>query len=103
MVLSMDQQTRDFLAGLACRYVWWKTPEEALARSERVILQVMDIGDHDDEQSLRKRLGDEKLRTVLRQAEAGQLRARSWHYWHYCLGLASAPAEVPRMPVRAFE
>ena len=103
MTLSMDQQKRDFLARMAVRYVWWKSPDEALAAPERVILQVMDIGDHEDEQALRKLLGDEQLCDVLRWTQAGQLRPRSWHYWHYCLGLASAPAEIPRMPVRAFE
>lgn len=103
MTLSMDQQTRELLARLALRYVWWKPPDEVLATPERVILQVMDIGDYEDQQTLRKHLGDESLRAVLRKAQAGQLRPRSWHYWHYCLGLAAAPGEIPPMPERVFE
>jgi hypothetical protein len=45
--------------------------------------------------------GEDYLRGVLQNAEAGQLNARSWHYWHYRLGLAEYGARpVPPMPVR---
>jgi len=36
------------LKQFAAKYIWWKTPEEAVARPERVIAQVMNIGDYDD-------------------------------------------------------
>ena len=85
----------------ARKYLWWLTPEEALARPERIIAQVMNLGDYADVQALAALVGDEVLRDVLRQASAGQFNERSWAYWHYRLGLA-APDQVPPLPKRAF-
>lgn len=68
---------------------------------ERVIAQVMNIGDYADVQSLVSQVGDEVLREVLTHAEAGQFNERSWAYWHYRLGLSSVD-NVPALPVRRF-
>ena len=84
---------------LASKYMWWKTPEEAAVTPARVIAQVMNIGDYDDVQTMVKAVGDDDLREVLRGAEAGQLDARSWTYWHYRLGMAT-PGAVPPLPGR---
>ena len=85
----------------ARKYLWWLTPEEALARPERIIAQVMNLGDYADVQALAALVGDEVLRDVLRQASAGQFNERSWAYWHYRLGLAE-PDQVHPLPKRAF-
>jgi hypothetical protein len=90
---------RGLLARLAAKYIWWKTPDEALRIPERVIAQVMNIGDYDDVQEMVQALGDETLSDVLRSAEAGMFNERSWTYWHYRLGLA-APGQVPPLPSR---
>ena len=87
------------LKPLARKYVWWKTPDEAVAQPERVIAQVMNIGDFDDMQSLARQVGDDMLRGVLSRAEAGQFNGRSWAYWHYRLGLAR-PGRIPPKPAR---
>jgi len=89
------------LKPLASKYIWWKTPDEAVTMPEQVIAQVMDIGDHGDVQSLVSLVGDEVLREVLRHAQAGQFNARSWTYWHYRLGLAELD-QVPPLPARRF-
>ena len=89
------------LQRLASKYIWWKTPDEAVAMPERVIAQVMNIGDYADVQALASDVGDEVLREVLSHAEAGQFNARSWAYWHYRLGLVSVD-HVPPLPVRRF-
>ena len=47
---------------------------------ERVIAQVMNIGDYSDVQLLASQVGDEVLRDVLTSAEAGQFNERSWAY-----------------------
>jgi hypothetical protein len=47
-------------------------------------------------------LGENTLQAVLARAEAGQFNERSWHYWHYRLGLAR-PGAVPPLPVRRIE
>jgi hypothetical protein len=87
------------LKRLARKYVWWKTPDEAVSMPERVIAQVMNIGDYGDMQMLANSVGDDVLRKVLSHAEAGQFDERSWAYWHYRLGLAGVD-EVPPLPSR---
>lgn len=89
------------LKSFARRYIWWKTSDEAVATPLRVIAQVMNIGDYADVQALTVQVGNEVLRETLSHAEAGQFNARSWHYWHYRLGLARL-GEVPPLPVRKF-
>lgn len=97
----MNQINQELLKPLARKYIWWKTPEEAVAMPARVIAQVMNIGDYADVQALVAIVGDEALCHVLRHAEAGQFNERSWAYWHYRLGLASVD-QVPALPVRRF-
>lgn len=95
----MGQIDRDVLKQLAAKYVWWKTPDEAADAPQRVMAQVMTIGDYADVQLLANEVGDDLLRDVLSQAQAGQFDARSWAYWNYRLGLASVD-QVPPMPTR---
>lgn len=96
----MNQQ--ELLKELAGKYIWWKTPDEALLAPERVMAQVMNIGDYTDVCVLADTVGDDVLCDVLTHAEAGQFNARSWAYWHYRLGLANVD-HVPPLPVRRFE
>jgi hypothetical protein len=98
----MIQIDREALKPFASKYIWWKTPEEAVAIPERVIAQVMNIGDYSDVQALVDQVGDEVLREVVRHAEAGQFSERSWTYWHYRLKLAGLE-QVPPLPVRRFD
>ena len=90
---------RDMLKRFAAKYVWWKTPDEALRQPGRVVAQVMNIGDYDDVQLLAACVGDNYLREELTHADIGQFNERSWAYWHYRLGLAK-PGGVPPMPRR---
>lgn len=96
MVIQVEST---LLRRLARKYVWWKTPDEAIAVPERVITQVMGIGDYEDVQLLVNSVGDEMLRHVLTHAEIGQFNPRSWAYWHYRLGLAQ-PEQLPDLPRR---
>lgn len=93
---QIDRKTLRYLAG---KYIWWKTPDEALQQPERVVAQVMDIGDYDDVQLLADQADATYLREVLVNGEIGQYSPRSWAYWHYRLGLA-APGQVPPLPRR---
>lgn len=97
----MSQAELAALRRLASKYIWWKTPDEAVAMPERVIAQVMNIGDYADVQALAHQLGDDVLRDVLTHAQTGQFDERSWAYWNYRLGLASID-HVPPMPARRF-
>lgn len=97
----MIHVNQEALKPLASKYIWWKTPDEAVAMPERVIAQVMNIGDYPDVQALAAQVGDDVLRDILEHAEAGQFNERSWAYWHYRLGLSSVD-RVPALPVRRF-
>jgi hypothetical protein len=93
--------SQESLKPFAGKYIWWKTPEEAVVSPEQVMAQVMNIGDYADVQALASQVGDEALRHVLMHAQAGQFNERSWAYWHYRLGLAKVD-QVPTLPVRRF-
>lgn len=95
----MKRGQRELLRQLASKYVWWKSQDEAVRWPERIAAHVMNIGDYDDVQRLVESFGDGYLRGVLANIEAGQLNERSWHYWHYRLGMAK-PGEVPPLPKR---
>ena len=98
---QLSSHALECLRRLAPRYVWWKTPDEAMQFPDRVAAQVMDIGLWQDVLDLIEAVGDDYLRRVLQEAEIGQLNERSWHYWHYRLGLAEYGVRpVPPMPVR---
>jgi hypothetical protein len=97
----MPQIDRNILKPFAKKYIWWKTADEAITMPERVIAQVMNIGDYADVLALAGQVGDETLREVLTHAEAGLFSERSWTYWHYRLGLDSK-GHVPPIPTRKF-
>ena len=84
------------LLRLADSYIWWKTPEEAARYPDRVLAQVMDIGTFEDCRSMRTAFGDERLCGVLRRAEPGWFRARSWAFWQAALGIDAGPRPVRR-------
>jgi hypothetical protein len=98
---DMSSEILDTLKALAAKYIWWKTPDEAIATPDRVIAQVMDIGGYKDVQALASQVGDDILRQVLARAEPGIFRDRSWAYWHYRLGLATLHT-LPPPPIRRF-
>ena len=98
----MEKIDPNDLKPFARKYIWWKTPEEAVAMPTRVIAQVMNIGDYADVMALTHRVGDDVLREVLIHAEAGQFTARSWTFWHYRSGLADVDSIMPPMRTRKF-
>jgi hypothetical protein len=95
----MKPLEQEALRRWAAKYVWWKVPDEALAHPERIVAQVMNIGDYDDVRALFKLVDEKYLRAVLQGAEAGEFNERSWVYWHYRLGI-SQPGQVPALPER---
>lgn len=74
ILIDVNDETLGYFAD---KYIWWKTREEALTMPERVVAQVMNIGDYNDVQTLIDLVGDDVLRKVLLHAEAGQFNARS--------------------------
>jgi len=92
-------ENNNLFRNLAEKYLWWMTPEEALKRPDRILVQVMNIGDFDDVSILLESVGEEQARQLLQHAEAGQFSPRSWHYWHYRLGVSEF-GTVPPLPAR---
>jgi hypothetical protein len=84
---------------LAGRYIWWKTPQDALHFPQRILAQVMELGDYEDVQRMVETFGEARLSEVLRDAEPGLFSPRSWAYWHYRLGLVPYN-HVPPLPQR---
>jgi hypothetical protein len=92
---------RDMLLEMARRYVWWKSPSNAIEWPLRVVRQVMNIGTFADMQAIGNTLGDDLLGDIVAGSEAGEFNARSWHYWHYRLELCAVD-QVPPLPLRRF-
>src|SRR6516164_5045640 len=100
-IASLSRTGFSCLHSLARRYVWWKTPDEAMVFPRRVAAQVTNLGAWEDVVLMVDATGEDFLREVLQSAEAGQFNERSWHYWFYRLGLAEYGVRpVPPMPVR---
>ena len=59
----------------------------------------MNIGTLEDMNAIAERFGDDMLREVIRNAEAGQFREKSWTYGNYRLDLADVDY-MPPMPER---
>jgi hypothetical protein len=94
-----DAVDKESLKPYAKKYIWWKTPEEAVEYPQRVIAQVMNIGTFEDTQELADLVGNDVLRMVIEQAEVGQFNGPSWAYWHYRLELCEID-QVPPLPER---
>jgi len=71
-----------------------------MADPRRVIAQVMDVGSLEDFQSLAGAVGRNTLIGVLKQAQPGWFRPRSWAFWHTALGLATGDSHIPPIPSR---
>jgi hypothetical protein len=100
MTPQFTESQREVLAGLAKRYVWWESSEQALHFPQRVIAHVMNVGDWDAVCTLVDALGNDPLRETLETAVIGQFSPRSWSYWHYRLGLIVPGALPPPLPSR---
>lgn len=97
----MKEINPEQLKTYAKKYIWWKSPDEAVRQPERVISQVMNIGDYEDVQSMEALVGEDTLKAVIAGAQAGWFNIRSWHYWHYRLGLSHID-NIPNLPSRNF-
>ena len=98
MDIKPDAKTT-YLLQAAQKYIWWKSPEDALKYPQILLAQIMNIGVWDDLCELSRVVAKEELRNVLYGADAGQFNARSWHFWHYYL-TDCVLGDVPPLPTR---
>lgn len=99
--MIINQKQKEFLLNISRRYIWWKTPEEAILFPERLIAQVMNLGIWEDVVAMENVLPKETLQNVLKNAQAGWFDIKKWHMWHYRLDICEL-GNVPALPVRNF-
>lgn len=96
-LMNASEGLSSLLIILAQKYIWWKTPDEALRFPKRIMAQVMELGDYQEVLQLTETAGVPALREVIQTAEAGWFSPENWHFWHYRLGLC-AIGQVPPLP-----
>lgn len=58
---NSDIDSLDLLKQMAKNYIWWKTPDEAIKYPNRIIAQVMDVGDWYDVEKLIAAVGKKTI------------------------------------------
>lgn len=81
---------------LCLRYVWWKSPQEAVRHPRSLTAQIMALGTWDDTQIALEEIGEDRFRAVLNDPPPGIFHFRSWDYWHHKFGISP----IPDMPKR---
>jgi hypothetical protein len=99
MSSTSSEGSKELIASLGAKYMWWPAASPAGHSEERIIAQVMDIGSYEDILRLEAMLGRERLANVMRHAAPGWIGARSWVFWRGRLR-AQAGLEVPERPPR---
>lgn len=93
--LSADQV--NLLKRFAQRYIWWQPPEESLRSPDRILLQVMEIGEWEDCLAMMSGFSRDHLEAALGAGTAGTLSPKSWNFWHIRLNVGE-PGNPPPLP-----
>jgi len=95
-----DRIQYELLSDFASRYIWWKSPQEAIMYPERILAQVMNLGTYEDLGRLLAIFTVEDLRPVVLYAEPGWFTDRSWAFWYVRFGLIPYGSFAPALPTR---
>lgn len=87
------------LLEFAKKYIWWENPEEAIQNPKKIILKVLDIGTFEDIQILLKNFDKNQLIKIIQDSNIGELRAKSWNYWHIVLEICNKVPPLPKKRV----
>ena len=96
---AWDPAAQALLRRMACRYIWWQTPDASARDPLRVIAQVMDMGTLEDIQEAAAILGTRRMAEVLSLALPGWFHPKSWAFWNIALG-RTASGRIPPIPAR---
>lgn len=88
-----------FLKSIAPRFVWWKTPEEALLFPSILISKIMNRGKLEDVIATLNLFSNDFLKNLLNNTEFGEFSPEAWHFWHYYLYKLEL-GQVPPLPKR---
>jgi hypothetical protein len=83
------------LLSAARRIVWFKPPEEALARPVELLAYAMKHATDEDMALLLDHVGESGLREAIDNAPPGIIDPRSWSYWNARIG-RFPPPPAPR-------
>lgn len=97
---QIDPVKNKKLYDLAKKYIWWKDPKDAVADQNHFMAQIMTVGVVEDCVWLLGNIGEGPFVSALREPPVGVFNGKSWHFWHYKLGIASHPSEIPPLPNR---
>lgn len=82
-------------------YVWWEKPHEIIESNPlRVVASAMRYANTIQEYAILIKLDKNILRKTLKEAQAGWIDSKSWHYWHIIL--YGKNAIIPTLPKRKF-
>ena len=86
-----------FLLKMANKYIWWKTPDDAIKYPLHIILQTMKLGVYEDIQELKHTFGNDKLARAVIESEIGALSSRALSYWICVLNLPKETRQKVRL------
>ena len=102
MLNKLDNpKTREEILYYFTKYIWWKTPAEALEFKDRLVAQAMCYAQLEEYKLLWKIKED--MISAIKNAQAGWFDKKSWHFWHLLLELVKIDEPMPDLPQRRFE
>ncbi len=88
---------------LARKYVWWKSPEDALRDKRHFLASLMTFATMRDTLWMEENFSRNELIDVLNNPPIGVFTARAWHFWHYRMGLTDNETDIPDLPRRTWQ
>jgi hypothetical protein len=95
--------SRQLLADLSRKYLWWKPAAGGPHSEARVIAQAMNLGTYEDIRRLERTFGPHRLASVMLEAAPGWFSERSWEFWRGRLSLERDLALPEKPPRRSFD
>lgn len=106
--MIFEQNQVEVFEALSKKYIWYKTPDEALKYPRKSLAHIMALSINNDEdvELLCSIFGDIILKDVLKNAEIGEFIlwnetkdfSQPWIFWHKKLGL-----EIGKLPDSRFK
>jgi len=101
--MTAHQASRETIAELGRKYLWWRPVGDQPHSEERIIAQTMNLGTYDDILLLEQTVGRPRLVEIMLQAEPGWINDRSWEFWRGRLSFSTGAVIPDEAPRRAFD
>jgi|SRR5882724_6794802 len=100
--MTTNDVSRETIAGLGRKYLWWQPVGGQSHSEDRIIAQTMNLGTYDDILLLEQTVGQARLAEIMLHAEPGWISDRSWEFWRGRLSFAKGAVIPHEAPRRAF-